>query len=108
VISNVATTSRQALARLSQPGKNTQGDDVFEVISKACAAGRKDLSLREIKHLYQDAFSVDIDVSTVSARVNVLVKAKRLVRDPVPRPCTLSGVLIGPVSLAPTQPDLPY
>ena len=108
MISNVATTSRQALARLSQPGKNTQGDDVFEVISKACAAGRKDLSLREIKHLYQDRYSRDIDVSTVSARVNALVKAKRLVHAAESRLCAWSARSVLPVSLAPTQPDLPY
>ena len=107
MISNVATTSREALARLSQPGKNTQGDDVFEVISKACAAGRKDLSLREIKHLYQDRFSRDIDVSTVAARVNVLVKAERLLRVAVSRPCSLSGRAVMPVRVAPCQAVLP-
>lgn len=107
MISNVATTSREALASLSKSGKNTQGDDVFQVISKACAAGRKDLSLREIKQAYQDTFSRDIDVSTVAARVNALVKAERLLRATVSRPCSWSGRYVMPVRVAPVQAALP-
>lgn len=106
MISNIAKTSREALASLSKPGKNTQGDDVYQVISKACAAGVKDLSLREIKHLYQDTFSRDIDVSTVSARVNALVNKGRLVHAPESRLCRWSTRSVLPVSLAPTQLDL--
>ena len=107
MISNVTSTSREALSNLAKPGKNTQGEDVFQVISEACGAGRKDLSLREIKHLYQDTFSRDIDVSTVSARVHALVKAKRLLHAAEPRLCAWSARSVLPVCVAPMQPDLP-
>lgn len=105
MISNVSKTSRDALAAISGE-KNTQGDKVFAVISKACATGRKDLSLREIKHLYQETFSRDIDVSTVAARVNALVKAERLAHAPAPRACSLSGRSVLPVRVAPVQAAL--
>ena len=106
MISNVSKTSREALASVCKEGKNTQGDDVLSVISNAHVAGRKDLSLREIKHLYQDRFSRDIDVSTVAARVNALVKTEHLVRAAVSRPCSLSGKSVMPVRVAPVQARL--
>lgn len=105
---NIAETSRESLAGLSLPGQKTQADDVFLVVQLACRAGVKDLSLREIKQAYMRRFERDIDVSTVSARVNNLVTAQRLMRSTQSRPCSLSGKSVLPVSVPAKQAPMFY
>ena len=105
----VQTTSREALAAMSLPGRKLQADDVLLVVTLACRAGVKDLSLREIKKLYVTRFGRDIDVSTVSGRVNGLVAAKRLLRLPESRRlCTQSGASVLPVTVPATQARMFY
>lgn len=78
----------------------TQAERIEEIVEQWCFAPRKDgLSLREIKAMYGLAYS-DIDLSTVSARVNALVAAKRLERLTTTRKCSVTGVHIHPVRVS--------
>ena len=105
----IQTTSREALAALSLPGKKGQADDVLLVVTLACKSGHKDMSLREIKRAYMQRFECDIDVSTVSGRVNELVAAKRLLRLPgARRLCSLSGASVLPVTVPVVQARMFY
>lgn len=105
----VQTTSREALAAISLPGRKLQADDVLLVVTLACKAGHKDMSLREIKQAYIRQFDKDIDVSTVSGRVNELVKAQSLVRlAGSRRPCTLSKASVLPVTVPVVQARMFY
>lgn len=106
---NVQPTSREALAGMGLPGKKVQADDVLLVVTLACKAGVRDMSLREIKQAYVRRFERDIDVSTVSGRVNELVAAKRLLRLPESRRlCTQSGASVLPVTVPTTQARMFY
>ena len=105
----VQATSREALEAMSLPGRKLQADDVLLVVTLACRAGVKDMSLREIKQAYVKRFERDIDVSTVSGRVNGLVAANQLLRLPESRRlCALSGASVLPVTVPVTQVRLFY
>lgn len=93
----VADTSIDAFRQLPAVALKRQSDRIFEVV-QACAT---DMSLREIGLAYQRRYGLVIDVSTVSARVNALITARRLERLESTRPCTVSGKTIGPVRVPP-------
>ena len=105
----VAQTSYAALEGLSRQAVSARAAEVLLVVTLACKAGHKDMSLREIKQAYIRQFDKDIDVSTVSARVNELVKAQSLVRlAGSRRPCTLSKASVLPVTVPVVQARLAY
>ena len=54
------------------------------------------MSLKEIQSIYNRYYK-DIDLSTVSARVNGLVAAKRLERLEETRKCSISRISIHPL-----------
>lgn len=103
MISNVSSTSRDALQSFGLSGQKTQADAIFVVVQQACRSGIKDMSLQEIKQAYRRLYEREIDVSSVSARVNNLVAAQRLVRDTDTRPCAVSGKGVHPVSVPAKQ-----
>ena len=76
---------------------------ICNIICSIVATANESLSLREIQAKYNGFFNANIDVSTVSARVNELVTAGRLERTAPVRKCNFSGKTIHPVSVVPVQ-----
>jgi hypothetical protein len=74
----------------------TQADRICDLVKLHFIAWGGNLSLREIKSLYQSRYS-EIDLSTIAARVNALVAAKRLRRLEETRKCRLSGIHVHPL-----------
>jgi hypothetical protein len=93
----VLDTSVDAFRQLPSVALKRQSDRIFEVVN-ACAT---DLSLREIAAAYEKRFGLQIDISTVSARVNALIAALRVERLESSRPCTVSGKTVHPVRVPP-------
>lgn len=103
----VAGSSRDALAAVSMTARKTMGDRIHDVVVQACRAGEKDLSMREIQLRLNQSTGVYMDMSSISARVNALVCSHRLVRDKEnPRPCSVTGKQIEPLSVPPVQARL--
>jgi hypothetical protein len=90
-------TSIDAYQQMPAVALKRQSDRIFEVVN-ACAT---DLSLREIAAAYEKRFGLQIDISTVSARVNALVTALRIERLESSRACTVSGKTVHPVRVPP-------
>lgn len=107
----IADTSRASVAQISNPLRKSMGDMIESVVAKYTAPGNghRDMTMREIKAGLATVFERDVDLSTISARVNELVAAKRLVRDAEhTRACTVTGVHVAPLSLPPEQGRLYY
>jgi hypothetical protein len=97
---NVADTSIAAYRSMPVKQLATQADRICNLVKNYCGMGGDNLSLKEIKDMYNKAFCLtrpDIELSTISARVNALVAAKRLERLETTRKCSISGVSIHPV-----------
>ena len=103
----VVDTSRQAHDRISLRSRKSLGDQIEGVVSRACRSGRRDMSMREVQVDLERLLERRVDVSTISARVNELVAAKRLVRDQEhTRACSISGQQIHPLTARLGQPAL--
>jgi len=89
----VSDTSIAAYRALPVKQLATQADRIHEIADDLHGFT---LSLKEIQRIYR-ARHGDIELSTISARVNALVAAKRLERLETTRKCTISGVSIHPV-----------
>lgn len=101
----------------SMPNEKKQGQaDRIEAVVKFLCTGTPgaDCSLREIKRTYDARYKgtydargkmiTEIDVSTVSARVNELIAAVRLFRpENYSRKCSISGETVHPVKLPSAQ-----
>jgi hypothetical protein len=74
----------------------TQADRIEQIVRLRTIFRGEDVSLKEIQHIYHSRYH-HIELSTVSARVNALVAAKRLERLETTRKCSISGVSIHPV-----------
>ena len=104
---SIAGSSRDSLASLPIVARKNLGDLICEVVGSACRSGERDLSMREIQRLLDQSAGRHIDMSTISARVNELVCAKRLTRDKYhPRRCTVTGKQIEPLSMPLSQARL--
>lgn len=103
----IADTSRDALQAMSISSLKRMGDRIHAVVAAACRAGALDVSMREIQQLLSRSTGEHIDMSSISARVNALVAAKRLVRHKSrPRACSITGKDIAPLSLPVVQDRL--
>ena len=103
---NMQATSLQACRNLPNAKIKTQADRIFDVIeAHSSRTPRQDFSLNEIKALYRAMYG-DIELSTVSARVNGLVCAGRLERADVVRKCAVTGSGIRPVRIPAGQRSL--
>jgi hypothetical protein len=71
--------------------------DVFEVVRVGMESGAQDMSLTEIRDLYEHIHCKRIDLNRVSARVSNLITAERLERSLDTRPCSVSKRLVHPV-----------
>ncbi len=86
-----------ALANMGLLGLKKGADDVYLVVALSCRAGVADLTRREIRELAEKRFERRIDDSWISARVNELVTAQRVIERPVNRVCTVTGNSVGAV-----------
>lgn len=93
---NVASTSIDAFRALPVTHLATQSDRICMLVESHWNIWREPLSLNEIKRLHKSLFG-DIELSTISARVNALVAAKRLERLEETRKCSITGVNIHPL-----------
>ena len=105
-MNNTTNTSAQSLDALGMSKRKSQGDLVYDVVRAHCVAGGGDMSGREIQAEYEAVHGRRIDSGTVSARVNALVTAKRLVRSAGTRKCTITGADIHPVLVVAQQARL--
>lgn len=97
-----------ALANMGLLGLKKGADDVYLVIALACRAGVADLTRREIRELAEKRFERRIDDSWISARVNELVTAQRVLERPVNRVCTVTGNSVGALYVVMKQVRLVY
>lgn len=98
-----SAVARDALG-LAQISK--QAAEVLEVVRIAHRAGVADLSGREFRAWWQKVHvGGDIDTSTIAARFNELISAKRLERLPN-RLCSVSKKSVGPVRIVAQQTRL--
>lgn len=93
---NVSDTSIAAWRSLPVQVLKTQSDRICEIVTSYCNLWGGNLSLKEIQSIYNRNYK-DIDLSTVSARVNGLVAAKRLARLESTRKCSISRIHIHPL-----------
>ncbi|SEN72000.1 hypothetical protein SAMN05216404_106183 [Nitrosospira multiformis] len=74
----------------------TQSDRICEIVERYHGWLGGNISLKEIQSIHRRNYG-DIELSTVSARVNGLVAAKRLERLEGTRKCSVTGVNIHPL-----------
>jgi hypothetical protein len=72
-------------------------NEVYEVVRIAHERGAKDVSLTEIRDLYEHLYERRIDLNRVSARVSNLIAAERLHRTLDTRVCSVSKRNVHPV-----------
>jgi hypothetical protein len=91
-------SSIQAHRQISARRKKSKADLIESVVVVAMRSGAADLSMREIQAGLETRYDLRLDLSTISARVNELVSAGRLLRDKtITRPCRVTRVGIHPV-----------
>lgn len=96
-------TSSDAFKAVGLKRMGGQQRAIWDVVVGACRNGVRDLSLNEIRDLYERAHGKRIDVSRVSARVSELVKFGRLQRAEKHRVCNVTGYKCLPVYVLPSQ-----
>jgi hypothetical protein len=89
-------TSIAAYRNIPVKTLKTQSDRICEIVTNYCNLWGGNLSLKEIQNIYGRNYH-DIELSTVSARVNGLVAAKRLERLESTRKCSISRIHIHPL-----------
>ena len=86
-----------ALQHMGLIGLKSRADDIFLVVATACKAGVEDLTGREIQSLYERRYGRRIESGTISARVSELLAARRILRRPQTRICTVTREIAAPV-----------
>lgn len=100
---HTADTSRQALTGMSMRKRKSLADEVETAIAQIQRVSG-DASMREVQDHLERHLSRRVDVSSISARVNELETAKRVVRDrEMTRQCRVTGQAIHPLSIPPQQ-----
>lgn len=101
---HTADTSRQALGSMTMRRRKSLIDEVEAAIIQLQRLGARDASMREVQQHLERHMGRRVDVSSISARVNELEAAKRVVRDrSCSRPCTVTGQAVHPLSVPPEQ-----
>lgn len=94
-------TSRQAISGISIRRRKSLADEVALAIQQIERVNG-DASMREIQDHLERHLGRRVDVSSISARVNELETAKRVVRDrEVTRLCRVTGQSIHPLAISP-------
>lgn len=96
-------TSIQSFQALGLRTQKSHMDLIESVVRNACRAGQVDISMREIQQVLRRDVGLELDVSSISGRVNNLVLGKRLLRSENARKCTVSGRDIKPLSVPMVQ-----
>lgn len=108
-MSGVADTSREAASKISGLARKSLSDLIEAVVVGAMRAGAADLSMKEIQAELRRVYERDVEVASISGRVNELVAAKRLVRlENSRRPCRVTGHTIAPLSAPLVQERMFY
>ena len=97
-----------ALSAIGLLGMKTRADDVLLVIATACRVGVEDLTGREIQALYERRYGRRIESGTISARVSELLAARRILRRPQTRICTVTREVAAPVYVVMKQVRMDY
>jgi hypothetical protein len=97
-----------ALQRMGLIGLKSRADDIFLIIATACRAGVDDLTGREIQALYERRYGRRIESGTISARVSELLAARRILRRPQSRVCTVTREMAAPVYVVMKQVRMEY
>jgi hypothetical protein len=97
-----------ALQRMGLIGLKSRADDILLVIATACRAGVDDLTGREIQSLYERRYGRRIESGTISARVSELLAARRILRRPQSRVCTVTREMAAPVYVVMKQVRMEY
>ena len=84
-----------ALGQLGLMGIKTSADDVYLVIASAIRAGAVDVTRREVQVLFERRFERRMDANLISARVNELVTAGKVLERKEDRICTVTGNKVG-------------
>lgn len=96
-------TSRQALTGMSLRKRKSLADEVALAIEQLQRESG-DASMREVQNHLERHLGRRVDVSSISARVNELEAANRVVRDrEMTRLCRVTQQSIHPLRLAPAQ-----
>lgn len=108
-MAGVTETSRQAVAQISNPARKSLADLIELVVVAAARAGVRDMSMKEIQSDLRRLYGREVEVASISGRVNELVSARRLVRDDINRRrCTVTGHTVAPLSAPPVQERMFY
>ena len=99
---NTLDTQSAALHRMGFKALSASLAAVFDVVVAGHRSGASDMSLTEIRDLYERMHGKRIDLNRVSARVSNLVTSGRLMRKQAPRPCSVTKHAVHPV-FAPAQ-----
>lgn len=99
-------TSSASLAQVGLRKMAKQQQEIHDVVLSAQRNGAHDMSLTEIRDLYERIHGKRIDLNRVSARVTDLVAARRLERRQDTRACSVTGRPIHPVHIPPSQERL--
>jgi hypothetical protein len=97
-----------ALQRMGLIGLKSRADDIFLIVATACRAGVDDLTGREIQTLYERRYGRRIESGTISARVSELLAARRILRRPQSRVCTVTREMAAPVYVVMKQVRMEY
>jgi hypothetical protein len=97
-----------ALQRMGLIGLKSRADDIFLIIATACRAGVDDLTGREIQALYERRYGRRIESGTISARVSELLAARRILRRPQRRVCTVTREMVASVYVVMKQVRMEY
>lgn len=94
---NTIDTQSESLKAVGMKGMAKSLNEVFEVVRIGMERGASDMSLTEIRDLYEHLHEKRIDLNRVSARVSNLIAAQRLERKSDTRPCLVSKRFVHPV-----------
>ncbi|SFB96358.1 hypothetical protein SAMN05216344_106110 [Polaromonas sp. OV174] len=103
---SVLNTSAQALKGLAARDMGRKQREIFDVVLDSQRSGTQDMSLNEIRDIYESRQGRRIELGFVSARVSELVAAKRLVRLDDIRACSVTGSAVRPVCVPSEQAGL--
>jgi hypothetical protein len=90
-------TQSASLKAVGVKGMAKSLNEIYEVVRVGIQRGAQDMSLTEIRDLYEHIHDKRIDLNRVSARVSNLIAAQRLERRLDTRQCSVSKRLVHPV-----------
>ena len=96
---NTRDTQSASFKALGYKRLGQQMQEILDIVRLGHERGAVNMSLTEIRDLYEATYQRRIDLGTVSGRVRNLVDAGRLVRTDDSRACSVSKKIIRPVRM---------